>query len=39
MLRFIRDHEEDALWFIAGACMIGIGAIVGMVLADIVVKW
>jgi hypothetical protein len=39
MLRFLRDHEEDGLYFIAAACLIGVGSIVGILLADLVLRW
>ncbi len=38
MLRFLRDHEEDGLYFIAAACLMGVGAITGILLADVILN-
>jgi hypothetical protein len=39
MLRYLKDHEEDGLYFVAAACLIGVGAITGMLLADLALSW
>ena len=39
MLRFWRDHKKDGLYFMAAACLIGVGAITGILLADFILSW
>ena len=39
MLRFLRNHEEDGLYFLAAVCLIGVGAITGILLAALALSW
>jgi hypothetical protein len=38
-MRFWRDHQQDALYFIATLCVLAAGTITGIVLADIALSW
>jgi hypothetical protein len=39
MGRFLRDHEEDSLFFLAAACVIAVGTITGILLALLALRW
>ena len=39
MRRFWREHEEDALYFVATLCLLAAGTIMGIVLADMILTW
>ena len=39
MRELFRKYEEDWLYFAAGVCLIGAGAMTGIVLADIALHW
>jgi hypothetical protein len=36
MLRFVKQHREDALYFIAAAYLVGVGLLAGILLAELV---
>jgi hypothetical protein len=39
MRRFWRDHEEDGLYLVATVCIVAAGAITGIVIADIALRF
>ena len=39
MRQMLRTYEEDFLYFVAGLCLIGAGAMIGIVLAEIALTW
>ena len=36
MLRFVKHHREDTLYFIAAAYLVGVGLLAGILLAELV---